>query len=499
MRFSGDTSRYISDPTQQTMQSRVTSLLLALVPIVVLVVMLALDVTYFGEDSSYGSNQVSLLMAAAVAAVIAMVRGTSWDTLYDGIEESIRSALGAVIILLLIGALAGSWLISGIIPAMVHYGLKLLDPNIFLFAACIVCAIVSLATGSSWGTIGTVGVALIAIGRTLGISEGWVAGAIISGAYFGDKMSPLSDTTNLAPAVAGTDLFTHIRYMMYTTIPSILIALVVFLVVGFTLKIGDSEISVEHMQSVMATRFNLGWWLFLVPVLLLVLIARKMAAIPALFLGTLAGGLFAVIFQPQIIRDLGGGDVSFARAAYTAVVNAMAVKTEVDTGDAMINDLLSTGGMYGMLNTIWLVLCALTFGGVMQAAGMLQRITEAILTGVRGVASLFAATAGTCVVFNVLASDQYLAIVVPGKMFAQAYEDKGLAPENLSRTLEDSGTVTSVLIPWNTCGVAHSGILGVATLAYAPYCIFNLVSPFMTLLFAVMGWKIRRLTTAKTP
>lgn len=478
------------------MRERSLSLILALVPIVVLVIMLALNVYYFGEDSSYGPNQVALLSAGAVAAGIAVARKVLWSTLYEGIVESISSALGAVLILLLIGALAGSWLISGVIPAMVYYGLKILDPTIFLFASCIVCAIISLATGSSWGTIGTVGVALIAIGRTMGISEGWVAGAIISGAYFGDKMSPLSDTTNLAPAVAGTDLFTHIRYMMYTTIPSIIIALSVFLVTGFTLDTTHAEVSVSDMQAVMAARFNLGWWLFLVPVAVILLIARKVPAIPALFIGALLGGLFAIIFQPDIIRELGGAGSTFAHAAYTTVVNAMALETVVDTGNPMINDLLSTGGMYGMLNTIWLIICALTFGGIMQSAGMLRRITEAILTGVNTVTSLVAATTGTCVVFNVLAGDQYLAIVVPGKMFAPAYQDRGLAPENLSRTLEDSGTVTSVLIPWNTCGVAQSGMLGVATLVYAPYCIFNIVSPFMTILYAATGFKIRKLPSS---
>lgn len=475
------------------MRERILSLFLALVPIAVLVTMLALDVYYFGEDSSYGSNQVALLTAGAVAAAIAVARKTSWDALYKGIVESINSALGAVLILLLIGALTGAWLISGVIPAMVYYGLQILNPTIFLFASCVVCAIISLATGSSWGTIGTVGVALIAIGQTLGISVGWVAGAIISGAYFGDKMSPLSDTTNLAPAVAGTDLFTHIRYMMYTTIPSIIIALIVFLIAGFTLTTTNAEVSVDDMQSVMAERFNLGWWLFLVPVAVLVLIARKVPAIPALFLGAVLGGIFAIVFQPEIITELAGEGVSFARASYTTVVNAMALGAQIDTGNPLINDLLSTSGMNGMLNTIWLIICALTFGGIMQAAGMLRRITEAILAGVNGVTSLIAATTGTCIVFNVLAGDQYLAIVVPGKMFAPAYERQGLAPENLSRTLEDSGTVTSVLIPWNTCGVAQAGMLGVATLVYAPYCIFNLVSPIMTILYAAMGWKIRRL------
>lgn len=480
------------------MRSRSLSLTLALIPILVLLLMLALDVVYFGEDSSYGSNQIALLCAAAVAAGIAVASGTKWDALYDGIVDSIKSALGAILILLLIGALSGTWLISGVIPAMIYYGLEVLNPNIFLFAACIVCAIVSLATGSSWGTIATVGVALLVIGRTLGITEGWIAGAIISGAYFGDKMSPLSDTTNLAPAIAGTDLFTHIRYMTITTVPSIIVALLVFLIAGFLVDRNAGVVSVEQMQLAMESKFNLGWWLFLVPVGVIVLIARKMPAIPALFIGALIGGVFAIIFQPEIIKELAGGTFSFARSAYMTVINAMALETAIETGDPIINDLMSTKGMAGMMNTIWLILCALTFGGIMSAAGMLQRITSAILSGVNSIAGLVAATTGTCVMFNVLAGDQYLAIVVPGKMFAEAYRDQDLAPENLSRTLEDSGTVTSVLVPWNTCGVAQSGILGVATFAYAPYCIFNIVSPFMTILFAAMGWRIKRLSASTT-
>ncbi len=475
------------------MTERSPSLLVSFLPIVVLIAMLALDVAYFGEDSSYGANQIALLTAGGVAALLAMLGGIKWQNIYKGIEESISSALGAILILLMIGALAGTWLISGVIPAMIYYGLEILNPTIFLLATCVVCAIVSLATGSSWGTIATIGVALIAIGGTLGVSEGWVAGAIISGAYFGDKMSPLSDTTNLAPAIAGTDLFTHIRYMIYTTGPSIAISLLVFLVVGLTLDVGQTDTNVAEMQHVMDGRFNIGWHLFLVPVVVIVMIARKVPAAPALFLGSLFGGIFAIIFQPEIIRELAGSEVSYARAAYSVVVEAMALETSVTTGNVTVDALLGSSGMQGMLNTVWLIICALTFGGIMQAGGFLERITRAILSGVRSAVGLIASTAGTCVLFNVLASDQYLAIVVPGKMFSDAYKKQGLAPENLSRTLEDSGTVTSVLIPWNTCGVAQAGILGISTMTYAPYCIFNIVSPFMTILFALMGWKIRKL------
>ncbi|MCH2197878.1 MAG: Na+/H+ antiporter NhaC [Flavobacteriales bacterium] len=475
------------------MNNSASSLLLSLVPIVVLIALLGLNVVFYGEDSSYGPNQIALLTAGGVAAGISLLSGEKWKKLYDGITESISSALGAILILLMIGALAGTWLLSGVIPAMIYYGLEILNPTIFLFATTIVCAIVSLATGSSWGTVGTVGVALIAIGQALGIGEGWVAGAIISGAYFGDKMSPLSDTTNLAPAIAGTDLFTHIRHMIWTTGPSIIIALIVFLVAGFTVDLQESTVSVGEMQQVMAEKFNLGWWLMLVPVAVIVMIAKKVPAVPALFIGSIIGGIFAVIFQPQIIMELAGEGKSFANSAYSIVVKAMALDTSIETGNDEINRLLSAGGMYGMMNNVWLILCALTFGGILQAAGMLRRITSAILSVVTGSGGLVASTAGTCIVFNVLASDQYLAIVVPGKMFADAYKDQGLAPENLSRALEDSGTVTSVLIPWNTCGVAQSGVLGVATLAYAPYCIFNIVSPFMTILFGLMGWKLNRI------
>lgn len=468
------------------------SLLLSLIPIVVLIALLWFDVQIFGEDSSYGANQIALLTAGSVAAAIAMANKISWEKLYKGIEESISSALGAILILLLIGCLAGTWLISGVIPAMISYGLEVLNPNFFLFATCIVASVVSLATGSSWGTIGTVGIALLAIGKALGIADGWIAGAIISGAYFGDKMSPLSDTTNLAPAVAGTDLITHIRHMIWTTGPSIGISLIIFLLVGLFTNHGQSEISVDDLQTLIHEKFNIGLHLFIVPIAVIVMIARKVPAVPALFVGTLLGGLFAVIFQPQIIQII-GGEGSYIRASYAAVIQAMALKVNIETGNQIVNDLLSTKGMYGMMNTVWLILCALTFGGILQAAGMLERITQVILKGVNSVASLIAATTGTCILFNVLAADQYLAIVVPGKMYRKAFNDRHLAPENLSRVLEDSGTVTSVLIPWNTCGVAQSGVLNMATLAYAPYCLFNIISPLMTVFFGIMGWKIKKL------
>ena len=465
----------------------------ALAPVVLLVALLGADVVYFGEDSSYGSNQIALLLAALFAGALGMGRGTTWTDIRDAIAHSIGTATEAILILLLIGALSGTWLLAGIIPAFIHYGMMILQPGIFLFAACVVCAVLSLATGSSWGTVGTVGIALVGIGQALGLSEGWVAGAIISGAYFGDKMSPLSDTTNLAPAVAGTDLITHIRYMAYTTGPSIGIALVVFLVVGF-----GGAASTETAQlapgfsDAVSGAFSIHPGLFVAPIVVLVMIARKVPAAPALFVGVLVGALTAVVFQPEVIQQVAGRELGYAAASYVASMQAMALDVSVTTGHGLADELLSSGGMKGMLNTVWLIVCAMTFGAVLQATGMLHRMTQALVSGVNSSLGLIGRTVGACVAFNVLASDQYIAIVVPGKMMGDAYADRDLAPENLSRTLEDAGTVTSVLIPWNTCGVAQSGILGVATLAYAPYCIFNWVSPLMTMLVAALGWNVRK-------
>ena len=469
------------------------SLLVALFPVIALIVMLAADVVWFGEDSSYGSNQMALLIAALIAGGIGVSRGTKWKEIRDAIASSIGQATEAILILLLIGALTGTWLMAGIIPAFIHYGLLILQPGIFLFAACIVCAVLSLATGSSWGTVGTVGIALVGIGTALELEQGWIAGAIISGAYFGDKLSPLSDTTNLAPAVAGTDLITHIKYMTITTVPSIAIALIVFLIVGFgggATTTVNADIAAGFGEAV-GSIFNIHPGLFVAPISVLVLIAKKMPAVPALFIGVLLGALTAVIFQPEAVQMLAGEELSFGAAAYVASMKAMAVETSYTTNHVLADKLLSAGGMKGMMNTIWLIICAMTFGAVLQAAGMLKRITGALIAGVNNVFGLVARTVGTCIAFNVLASDQYIAIVVPGKMFNEAFEKQGLAPENLSRTLEDAGTVTSVLIPWNTCGVAQSGILGVATLAYAPYCIFNWVSPLMSLLVAGLGYKLK--------
>ena len=469
------------------------TLLHSLIPIIFLIILLSFNVFIFGDDALSGSNQIVLILSAAVAAVVASQIGFEWQELREGVVKSISSAMTSMLILLMIGSLAGTWLLSGIVPAMIYYGLQILSPGIFLFAACVVCSVVSVATGSSWTTSATVGIALIGIGTALGIPVGWVAGAILSGAYFGDKLSPLSDTTNLAPAMAGTDLFTHIRYMALTTVPSITIALIIFLIAGFTMDTSATAIPTDEILTAISTKFKVTGWLFIVPVVVVVLIVRKVPALPALLAGTLLGAVFALIFQPGIVAEIGGG--SGTEGLYIGVMKSLYGDIAITTSNDMVNDLLSSGGMKGMLGTVWLIISAMIFGGIMEKAGFLKCIAASVLSLVRSAGSLVASTAATCVFFNITASDQYLAIVVPGRMYADIYEKKGLAPENLSRTLEDSGTVTSVLVPWNTCGAYHSKVLGVSTGDYYMYCFFNLISPLMTILFAYAGIKIKKLTT----
>ena len=464
----------------------------ALIPIIFLIIMLFTSVRIFGDAAIEGANQMSLLMAAAVAGLVAVRLGYSWTEMQTGMVKSISSAMAAMIILLFIGSLSGTWLLSGIVPAMIYYGLKILNPTIFLFAACLVSAVVSLATGSSWSTVATLGVALLGIGKALGLADGVIAGAIISGAYFGDKMSPLSDTTNLAPAMAGTDLFTHIKYMTHTTFPSMGLTLVIFLIWGFTIEPGASGNDIPQILAAIDKAFNINGWLFIVPVVVIFMIAKKVPAIPALLTGTLLGGIFAIIFQPNIIDQVSGITGDLTKSSFVGVLKAMYGEISVTTDHSMVNELLSTSGMSGMLNTIWLILCAMIFGGIMDTAGMLQRIANEVIKFAKSTGNLIASTAATCLFFNVTASDQYLAIVVPGRMFSGTYKGRGLKPEVLSRTLEDSGTMTSVLVPWNTCGATQASVLGVATGTYLPYCFFNIISPLMTILFGYLNIKIRR-------
>lgn len=469
----------------------------ALIPILILIILLFYNVFYaFGDDALSGSNQFILLVGGAVAAVVGYFNKVSYKDMLEGVAENIKSTAGAILILLMVGALAGTWLISGIIPTMIYYGLQILNPQWFLAACVIICAIISLATGSSWTTSATVGIALIGIGETLGVSLGMTAGAVISGAYFGDKMSPLSDTTNLAPAMAGAELFSHIQYMAMTTVPSIIVTLIVFTIIGFGLDVGGAP-DISDKLIAIDEKFNVSLLLFLVPAIVIFMIYKKSPPLIALFVGTLLGGIAAVIAQPDIVATIGGGESLNFTSAYKGVMNAITVQTSVETSSAELNDLFSGKGMEGMLGTIWLILCAMVFGGVMEAIGALSKISAALLNLSNSIFGLFASTVASCLALNVTASDQYLAIVVPGKMFAKSYEEKGLAPENLSRTLEDSGTVTSVLVPWNTCGAYQSGVLGVATFEYFFYAIFNWLSPFMTLLFAALRIKIKMLTSTE--
>ena len=474
------------------------TILQALFPILFLIVALFINVRIFGDAALDGSNQIILMLSAGVASIVALRLGYKWKKISTSIVKSISSALSSIIILLLIGSLAGTWLLSGVVPAMIYYGLQVLNPTIFLVAATIVCAIVSVATGSSWTTAATVGIALIGIGTALGLSPGIVAGAIISGAYFGDKMSPLSDTTNLAPAMVGSDLFTHIRYMAYTTVPSITITLIIFLIIGLTQDSSGTTASTQEILEAINGSFFISPVLFIVPIVVVIMIIRKIPAIPAIMIGAILGGVFAAIFQPEVVLSVSEYESLSAEAYYVGIMKAFYGDIQIITGQEIVDDLLSSGGMYGMLGTVWLIVSAMIFGGVMEGTGMLKRIAESIISLVNSTGSLVASTAGTCVFFNITASDQYLAIVVPGRMYTDTYKEKGLAPENLSRTLEDSGTVTSALIPWNTCGAYHANVLGVATFAYLPYAFFNLISPFMTIFYAYMGIKIRTLKDAKT-
>lgn len=498
--------------TKRESPLREPTLLESFLPVVFLILLLVINVGLFGSDALGGSNQMVLILSAGVASTVALKIGFRWGDIQAGIVRSISSAMASILILLLIGALAGTWMLSGVVPAMIYYGIQILNPTIFLVAACIVCIIVSIATGSSWTTSATVGIALMGIGQALGISEGLVAGAVLSGAYFGDKMSPLSDTTNLAPAMAGTDLFTHIRYMTITTVPSIALSLIIFMFIGF-FHTGNGEITeTAVILEAIDKKFHISGWLFIVPAVVIFLIVKKMPALPAILVGILLGVLFALLFQFQLVEEVAatvrpdgklytffsGNFYGFTQGfigAMQAMFGDIAFSTGIESLDR--EGLLSASGMQGMLGTIWLILSAMIFGGVMESTGMLRCIARSIISMVNSTGSLISSTVGTCLFFNLTASDQYLAIVVPGRMYADTYREKGLAPENLSRALEDSGTVTSVLIPWNTCGAYHSTVLKTDTFTFAPYCFFNLISPLMTLLVGYTGYKIRKLTAKR--
>ena len=473
--------------------NREPNLLEALIPLIILIALLSFNVVIYNDTATSGPNQIALIIGAVVAALIGGRLGYTWKQLQNGMVQSINSAMSAILILLIIGALSGTWMLAGIVPSMIYYGLQLMHPSYFLLASCIICCIVSLAAGSSWSTVATVGVALLAIGTVIGVPVGMSAGAIISGAYFGDKMSPLSDTTNLASAMAGSDLFTHIRYMMYTTIPTMLITLIIFGVLGFYIAPENNQEGISEMLLAMNSKFYISPLLFSVPIIVFVLIGLKVEALPALFVGAVLGGVVACFAQPELIKEISGASSNYITSGYKTVLKAMTSEVTFKTNNESVSKLLTTRGMSGMLNTIWLVLCAMCFGGAMEVSGLLKKITQTVMRKVESTGSLIATTAGTCIFFNASAADQALAIVVPGKMFAKEFKDRGLKPENLSRTLEDSGTATSVLFPWNTCGAVQSSVLGVATGTYWMYCFFNLISPIMTITVGYLNIKIRRL------
>ena len=475
------------------MKKRIPTLIESFLPIIFLVIFLSINVTIFGDDALSGSIQIVLIFSSAIASVIAFNLGFTWIEIQKGIQNSINSAIPSILILFLVGSLAGSWLLSGIVPALIYYGIQILNAKIFLFAACIICIIVSMATGSSWTTSATIGIALIGIGKALNIPEGLIAGAILSGAYFGDKMSPLSDTTNLAPAMAGSDLFTHIKYLSITTFPSIIISLIIFIIMGMTIS---SDVNIDNaslISSSILDKFYISPILFLVPFTVIFLIYKKIKAVPSLFVGVVLGSIFALIFQPDLVREVSGNLSKDWTSLFIGIMKSLYGSISISTSNELVSDLLSSSGMYGMLGTIWLVVSAMIFGGVMDKAGFLNVISSLILKKVNSAGSLVTSTAGTCIFFNLTASDQYISIVVPGKMYSKIYKDKGLAPENLSRTLEDSGTVTSVLIPWNTCGAYHASVLNVSTLTYLPYCFFSIISPIITILIAYLKIRIKRL------
>jgi len=471
---------------QKIIDNKELSLLESLIPVVLLMGLLAYNI--FVKDGAWlgdYSNQYLLLIGGFIAAVVGFLNKTSFRTMMVEVWENWKSVFVPIMILFLVGALAGTWLVSGIIPAMVYYGLQVLSPEIFLPASVIIAAIISIATGSSWTTSATVGIALVGIGSALGIPTGMIAGAVISGAYFGDKMSPLSDTTNLAPAMAGTDLFTHIKYMAYTTVPTIIVTLIVFAILSGTIETtGSADIS--SLLTTIDNTFYISPWLFVVPGLVIAMILLKTKPLIALGTGVVLAAVFAFIFQEEVLNSL-------SNAKFESIMTSIWTDTQIQTDNEKLTELFSSGGIIGMLWTILLIICAMVFGGIMDAIGALAKITKSLLSVATSVFGLFGSTVLSCFGLNVIASDQYLAIVIPGKMFKQAFEDKGLAPENLSRTLEDSGTVTSVLIPWNTCGAYQSGVLGVGVGEYFIYAVFNYLSPITTLIFAAFSIKIKQL------
>ena len=472
------------------------SAIVSLMPFIVLVAALSMVIYVFGADALSGASQVALIFSAGVTVVLAMILyKIPWKIFEEAILDNITSVGTSIVILLLIGAVAGSWMVSGVVPTLIHYGMKVIFPEIFLFASCVISALIAVMTGSSWTTIATIGVALVGIGTAQGYEPGWIAGAIISGAYFGDKVSPLSDTTVLASSSAGTPLFTHIRFMMVTTVPSFIITLIIFLVVSLMHGEGSAMRAADFSNDLKHT-FNISPWLLLVPVLTAVLIVRKVSAIATLFIAAVIAGVFALIFQPHIIGAVAAGVAPDPSAGLSFVDGFKGLmisyygSTAIDTGNAALNDLVATRGMAGMLNTVFLIIAASTFGGTLVGSGMLQSLTDALVRFVRRRVTMVASTVGTGIFANMITGDQYLSILLTSSLYKKLYHERGYESKLLSRSVEDSATVVSVLIPWNSCGMTQATVLKVATLEYLPYCFFNLLSPLMSIFIAAIGYKI---------
>jgi len=465
---------------------------MSFIPFLVLIALITCCVAVFGNATLDGASQVSLLVASSVSVLVGhFAKRLTWDDLEREITNKIASCTPAIIILLLIGAIGGTWMVSGIVPTMIYYGMQIIRPEVFFVSSSLLCALVSLMIGSSWTTVATIGVALMGIGKAHGFDDGWIAGSIITGAYFGDKLSPLSDTTVLASSVSGTPLFTHIRYMLYTTVPTFCLSLIIFLIAGLTMNVSGQGNVAEFMDGLQRT-FVISPWLLVVPVLTGVMIARRWPSMVVLFLAILLAALVGLMAQPTLIHQISGEEGGGLIASYKGMMQVCYGSTNIETGVPMLNDLVGTSGMSGMMPTIWLIICAQTFGGALTATGQLQDLMRIVLRWVRGAASLVASTVGTALFCNIALADQYLSIMLSSQMFKDSYLKRGYESRLLSRSCEDGATVTSVLVPWNTCGLTQSTVLGVATLTYLPYCFFNYLSPLMSVFIASIGWKIHR-------
>lgn len=464
----------------------------AVLPIVFLVVALSLNVYYLGSDALGGASQILLIISAVLCFGVARVEsGVTWDQTEKTIVKHIGDSTPAILILFMIGALSGAWMLSGVVPTMIYYGLQIIDPSTFLLTACIISSIVSVAAGSSWATVATIGVAMMGVGKALGYSDGWIAGAIISGAYFGDKVSPLSETTNLAANITGTPLFKHIRFMMYTTVPNYIITLIIFFIAGLSMK-AEGAAQMTAFTDALKASYMISPWLLLIPVGTFVLISRRMPTLIILMISSLAAAVVAIVFQTNITESVSGITDNSFTAGVMAAFQSLYGSIQVETGYEALNELVATKGMGGMMNTVWLILAAMTFGGAMEAGGMLQTISNYMVKLMRNTFSTVGCTTFSCLFLNVTTADQYISILLPGKMFASIFKNKGYDTALLSRTLEDSATVTGVLIPWNACGLTQATVLNVATLTYLPYCFFNILSPITTLLIAAIGYKITK-------